>query len=122
MWRDCAHHVAGFACVIHDASASVTEGTSSTHQHLEVVTGECMYWASPGLCGGSYPLRGASQEAVICETLKQGNISKDSSSLVEVFEATGSESLKQNSSQLAAGNRVGSSVPENCSLKPTCMF
>lgn len=43
-----------------------------------------MYWASPGLCGGSYPLVGASQEAVICEALKQGNISKDSSSLVDI--------------------------------------
>lgn len=30
MWRDCAHHVASFGWVIHDASTSVTEGTSST--------------------------------------------------------------------------------------------
>lgn len=69
-----------FGCVIHDASASVTEGTSSTpapgggnwRMHLlACLVGLTHWWEGV-------------REAVICEALKQGNITRESSSHVNI--------------------------------------
>lgn len=116
MCRDCAHHVAGFGCVIHDASALVTEGTSSTpapgggnwRMHVLSIS-RPLWWVLPtcgsksGGCDLWSPKTGEHLQGLI-------------------FSCRYSRSqVLSHSSQLAAGNLVGSSVPESCSLKSTCI-
>lgn len=92
------------------------------YQNLKVISRGSVFWNVQGSVLGITCSWEWAKEPTTCEAIKQGNMSRDWSSLTP---NPGHRLLNhcyllvQSSSQLAAGNLVGGSVPQSCSLKPT---